>query len=186
MLCVLGSAVWLVWETWWRGWGSLMEQQHRPSLSALMTAWCQGRSSPDPSGVGPVPGHSCCCQERGHWFVEEEVVLEGGRVRGLARAAQLVPGHPVPLHHSCPRQGELTCCPYLWAVVPAFLAREAQDCWCTAHPVPGAGRAPAMYHKPAFPWAWAGTWGKSWRGCELLRWCSMSSILPGMGGLSST
>lgn len=38
-----------------------------------------GRSSPDPSGVGPVPGHSCRCQEGGHRLVEEEVILEGGR-----------------------------------------------------------------------------------------------------------
>lgn len=68
------------------------------------------------------------------------------------------------MHHSCPREGKLTCHLHLWAGVPTFLAREAEGCWCTAHPVPGAGGAWAMSYKPAFPWAQAGTWGKGQRG----------------------
>lgn len=63
-------------------------------------AQCQGRTSPDPSGVRPVPSHSCCCQERGHRLVKEEVVLEGGRVHGLTQAAWLEPGHPHSFQYS--------------------------------------------------------------------------------------
>lgn len=67
-----------------------------PCPSALLTAPCWGRSSPDPSGVGPVPGHSCCRQKWGHRLVKEEVVLEGNTVCGLDGAAWLVPEHPIP------------------------------------------------------------------------------------------
>lgn len=37
-----------------------------------------------------------------------------------------------------------------WAGLLAFLAQEAEGCWCTAHPVPGAGGAAAECHKPTF------------------------------------
>ena len=34
-------------------------------------------SLPDTPGIRPVTGHPCARQQRGHWFVEEEVVLQG-------------------------------------------------------------------------------------------------------------
>lgn len=127
-------------------------------------AQCQGRTSPDPSGVRPVPSHSCCCQERGHRLVKEEVILEGGRIRGLTQAAWLEPGHPHWFQYSMSHWSHLPC--RFTTALPvragalAFLAQEAEGCWCTAHPVPGAGEAPAECHKPAFLWAWAGKWGQ--------------------------
>lgn len=62
-----------------RGWGQ-QDGAAVPSSSCPFGGPTPGRSSPDASGVGPVPGHSCCRQERGHWLVKEEVVLQGHSV----------------------------------------------------------------------------------------------------------
>lgn len=168
------------------GAGAAGQSSSIPCLSALLTPQCQGRSSPDPSGVGPVPGHSCCRQERGHRLVEEEVVLEGGRVRGLTRAARLVPGHPaslVPACHAphCPRQGKLAAVPtYGQEPLPSWPERQKA---AGAQPTPYQGLAghwPCATRPPP-PGHGQRHRARAGGGCEPLGLCSASSILPQLG-----
>ena len=181
-------------ECGWWGWAA-EQGSSIPCLSALLTACCRGRSSPDPSGVGPVPGHSCCRQERGHRLVEEEVVLEGGRVRGLARAAWLVPGHPVSLVPAC-HAGDA---PQLSQAGQAHLLS------------PPVGRSPCLLgqggrrllvHSPPHTRGWwdtgrvpqarlplgtGGDMGRELEGAMSCRGCvQRAPSSPSLGGLSST
>lgn len=147
------------------GWSSSI-----PHPSALLTAQCQGRSSPDPSGIRPVPGHSCCCQERGHRLVEEEVVLGGAECVGSPGLLSGCQGtlSPSQAHVPSPPAGRGPSPPGRGGRRLLVHSPPCTRCWWT----------PAMCHKPAFPWAGAGTRCKSQQGPELLGLCPASSILP--------
>lgn len=113
---------------------------------------CQGRTSPDPSGVRPVPSHSCCCQERGHRLVKEEVVLEGGRVHGLNQAAWLEPGHPHWFPYSLSHWSHLPCRRFTMAF-PGRAPVGSSPC------LPGLGGGRLLVHSPPCARAWWGTRG---------------------------
>lgn len=144
---VLGSVAWQTREMWAAGlrW---MEQCVPPHFCPA--AQCQGRTSPDPSGVRPVPSHSCCCQERGHRLVKEEVVLEGGRVHGLTQAAWLEPGHPHLFQYSLSYCSHLPCRRFTTAL-PGRAPRGKSPC------LPGLGGRRLLVHSPPCARGWWGT-----------------------------
>lgn len=151
-----------------RGWGGWTQQQHplpfcpadSPVPGQILTRSLGRRASPGPFLLPSGVGTQACRRGSG----------PGGRQSAWARQgctagarAPCLTGPSLPCT-ALSQAGQARCCPHVWPGAPAFLAREAEGCWCTANPVPGAGGALAMCHEPTSPWAWAGTQGESRRG----------------------
>lgn len=162
---VPGSVVWQTWEMWVANVGGRAEMDGAVASSPISALLPGARA--DPHQIPRASGQSRAIPaavrsgdtglSKRKWSWREIEFMGSPGLHGWSQGTLTGSSTPCPTGPIC-HAGDS---PWLsQAGALAFLAWEAEGCWCTAHPVPGAGEAPAECHKPAFLWPWAGTWGQ--------------------------